>query len=170
MLLVRSTARAPDRERRRMAEQQIGIGRQRCPVVHVRPMPLGVHLHERMRSVQLQPGRSSRLRSRLEMSSEPGGRRRRSRHVAGDTRRRTTARRSVPTSASARSKRELFGTRRCSPLQRARAAPLASAATIMKTFRFRGCSLDGCRRLCGISPVGAESSPLGPDRCGNRRA
>ena len=101
-----------------MAEQRNGVGQRRSPGVPLTRTRACAPLHGRTPSVRLQLGRSSRSRSRLEMSSGPGPRRRCSRHAADDTRRRTTARRSAPTSVSARPKRELLGTRDARESQR----------------------------------------------------
>jgi hypothetical protein len=93
-----------------------GTGTGRLPCRRPNPRQPGSRLRARAQSVRPQSGRSSRFRSRLETSPGPGVGRRRLRPAPDDTRRCTAAQRSALTSASTRSKRELLGTRRCSPI------------------------------------------------------
>ena len=129
-------ARVQDLAQTRPVEAGTGTGRQPCP--RPNPRQLGAHLRGRAQSVRPQSGRSSRFRSRLETSWGPGVRRRCSRSAPDDTRRCTATRRSVLTSVSARSKRELLGTRRCSPLPVARCTPHNRLNTLRKPACFDG--------------------------------
>jgi hypothetical protein len=131
-----------------------------------------VHLHGRTASVPRQPGRSPRLRSRLRTLSCADPRRRCSHAAADDTTRCTTVRRSVPPSVSARSKRGLLGTRRCSPVLWARLAPAATPANIRKPAVSREGSAQapavsrnsagGCRKF----PSSTDRSSEGTDTHG----